>query len=781
MGLGRFSNFVFLLIFIFVGNSVIAQVIDTIANWDGIDVEWTIIAPSGQLVVNPEQQGINPSGHCFELITSNNPYDFIFTDFSVPLNFDEFPTYRLKILAPESGGSVLLKFENSDNSSWQEIEKTPTPGQWDDLEFDFSGVTAIDFVRMVIFFDFQGSTANSNWYLDDVIRIADSTPGLTSNLPIVIINTNGVEIPDEPKIEGLMGIIDNGPGNVNNQYDPPNDYNGHIGIEIRGQSSQMFPKKSYGFETRDEQGNNLNVPLLGMPEENDWILYAPYSDKSMLRNFISFYMGSKLDPYCSRIAYCEVIVNNEYMGVYMLMEKIKKDENRVSIATLNPEDISGDELTGGYMLKVDKIDPDFIYGEDGWKSYPSPPYPNAMNITFQYYYPKAGDIVQQQRSYIQDYISTAENALTGSIFSDPENGYNKYLNTGSFIDQMILAEIAKEVDNYRYSTYFYKEKDSDGGKLFAGPAWDFNLGYANVDYWSAGVEYYGWQYNLVEANEWSIMFWWKRLMEDPYYRNLLKTRWYQLRENELSNDNLAFAIDSVLTYIDEAQQRNYEKWPILGTYIWPNYNWEGNDYDDEVAFFENWFFNRLDWIDSNIPGTWLLPSAHLTGYYPEMTVTLSDDYFSRNVLKNKYFTLNNAPEGLEIDTVIFLNASQATIMLTGYLSNPADISVTMESKILNSFEDLTSSSLIVSIYANYATETSLQVYAAQNTIVVNFNQPKLLGEKVEIFSLAGQRVKMAKLEQSRSNQIAVNLNPGIYFCRFSIDGKPITKRLSIIN
>jgi hypothetical protein len=229
-----------------------------------------------------------------------------------------------------------------------------------------------------------------------------------------------------------MGIIDNGYGNMNNQYDPFNDYDGFIGIETRGQSSQMFPKKSHGVETRDAEGENLNVPLLGMPEENDWILYAPYSDKSMLRNFMTFYMGSKLDPYCTRMAYCEVIVNNDYKGVYILMEKIKKDENRVNIATLKPEDISGDELTGGYIVSVDKIPPDFVYNEDGWKSYPAPPYPNSMNITFQYYYPDPDDMVSQQKTYIRNYVTSAENALTGSNFSNPNFGYNKYFNDLTF-------------------------------------------------------------------------------------------------------------------------------------------------------------------------------------------------------------------------------------------------------------------------------------------------------------------------------------------------------------
>lgn len=779
MSQGRYTYLLLFLMFFFSRNQVSSQIIDTIANWDGINVNWTVVAALGEVVENPEQQGINPSAECLEITTSENSYDFIFTDFSTSINFEEYPLYRLKILAPESGGSVLLKFENSTNTSWEEIEKNPTPGQWDDLEFDFSATTATDFVRMVIFCDFLGTTPGNQWYIDDVIRISGGPVGLTTNLPIVIINTYGVVIPDEPKIVGYMGIIDNGPGNMNNQYDPPNDYDGYIGIEVRGQSAQMFPKQSYGFETRDELGENLNVSLLGMPEENDWILYAPYSDKSMLRNFISFYMGSKLDPYCSRMAYCEVIENNDYKGIYILMEKIKKDENRVNIATLNPEDISGDELTGGYIIKVDKIDPDFVYGTDGWKSFPTPPYPNAMKITFQYYYPKAEDLVQPQSNYIQNYITIAENALTNTSFSDPNIGYNKYFNTGSFVDQMILNEVSKDVDKYRYSTFFYKEKDSDGGKLFAGPAWDFNLGYSNVDYWSPGNDYTNWMYTMVEPVEWGIMFWWKRLMEDLYFRDLFKTRWEQLRQNELSNDYLEYAIDSIVGYIDDAQQRNYERWPILGEYVWPNYNWYGNNYADEVVFFENWLFNRLSWIDYNITGTLLTPSAELSGFFPELVITLSDDYFSRSILKKKYFSLNNAPPDLLIDTVIYLNASQATIKLLGNVNEPLAISVTMKAKILNSFDDLTSSQLSAGVDFEPIKNLNAKIYTSKNKVHFVCSHPELLGEYIKIINLSGQLIISFEIEPTQMNNFSLNIPAGIYLCSYQFDGQKQTQKFFI--
>ena len=145
----------------------------------------------------------------------------------------------------------------------------------------------------------------------------------SSNLPIVVINTNGQAIQDDPRIVCDMGIIDNGFGNINSINDPFNDYNGKISIEYRGSSSQSFPKKAYALETQDAIGNNNNVSILGMPVENDWILYAPYTDKSLMRNFLTFYLGRRMNNYSPRTVYCELVVNGDYRGVYVLMEKIK--------------------------------------------------------------------------------------------------------------------------------------------------------------------------------------------------------------------------------------------------------------------------------------------------------------------------------------------------------------------------------------------------------------------------------------------------------------------------
>lgn len=173
---------------------------------------------------------------------------------------------------------------------------------------------------------------------------------LTSNLPIVIINTQGLTIPDEPKMTAKMKIIYNGEGVINSISDSLYHYDGWIGIERRGSSTQQFQKKSYSLETRLESGENNNVELLGLPRENDWILYAPFSDKTLMRNALIFTLSNETGWYAPRTRFCEVILNDEYMGVYVFMEKIKRDRNRVDIAKLNPDDTEGDQLTGGYIM-----------------------------------------------------------------------------------------------------------------------------------------------------------------------------------------------------------------------------------------------------------------------------------------------------------------------------------------------------------------------------------------------------------------------------------------------
>jgi len=156
-----------------------------------------------------------------------------------------------------------------------------------------------------------------------------------SNLPIVLITTPVEQsIMDDPRIVAQMGIINNGFNVRNYITDPFTNYNGRIEIEIRGSTSQQYPKKGYGFETQDVLGNNLEVSILGMPVENDWILYGPYPDKPMVRNALTFDIAEKMGHYASAYRYCELVIDGDYRGVYMMMERIKRDLNRVNIANL---------------------------------------------------------------------------------------------------------------------------------------------------------------------------------------------------------------------------------------------------------------------------------------------------------------------------------------------------------------------------------------------------------------------------------------------------------------
>jgi len=151
-----------------------------------------------------------------------------------------------------------------------------------------------------------------------------------------------------------MGVIYNGLNQVNWLDDPFNDYDGKIGIELHGTSSLIYDKKNFSIETRNEDGTYNNVELVGLPKENDWILHGAYSDKSLLRNAISYYWGRQTGRYAPRTQICEIFINEEYRGLYLLTEKIKVDNDRVDIANLTLEDIEGDQLTVGYIIKIDR-------------------------------------------------------------------------------------------------------------------------------------------------------------------------------------------------------------------------------------------------------------------------------------------------------------------------------------------------------------------------------------------------------------------------------------------
>jgi hypothetical protein len=450
--------------------------------------------------------------------------------------------------------------------------------------------------------------------------LAQSVNLTSSNLPIIVINTNGQEIPNEPKIMADMGIIYNGPGQRNNITDPFNHYNGKIGIEIRGQSSQMFPQKSYGLDLWNANGEAIDQSLFGLPAESDWVLYAPYTDKTLMRNFLAYTMSRELGRWAANCRFVEVIVDGDYRGVYVFMEKIKRNSRRVNIARLRNTDNSGDALTGGYIFSLDKE-------PNGWFSSYRPP--NASNNNtrqFSYVYPNPEDITSQQKAYIKSYVDSFESVLIGPRYQDPVEGVRRFADLTSFMDFFFINEISRNVDGYRLSSYFHKDRDSRDRRIHAGPVWDFDLAFRNANYCS-GSEVTGWAYmfNYVCPGDGAglIPFWWERLMTDTAYTSALRCRWESARENTLSLTRINTLIDSVVSLLAEAQPRQHTRWPILGEYVWPNPQPIPTTYAGEISALKSWIRARMEWIDLSLPnggrcGDWPLdqPGSIVVNAYP---------------------------------------------------------------------------------------------------------------------------------------------------------------------
>ncbi len=408
-------------------------------------------------------------------------------------------------------------------------------------------------------------------------------------LPLVAIYTQNVTIPDEPKIQAILKISDRG--------EPL--FEGPVGIETRGQSSQYFyPKKQYGFETRSIEDFELDVDvsLLGLPEEEDWILQAPYGDKSLMRNVLTYSLSEDMGRYASRTRYVNLNLNDQNDGVYVLMERLKRDVNRIDINELRPVENEGSALTGGYILKIDKgtdINPTTAFASKYTSS-------EQSVIHFLYETPDAETITTAQKDYIQRYISDFEDALQSENFTDANEGYKAYINVDSFVDFFILTELGNNVDGYRLSTWHTKDRDE---KLKMGPVWDFNLAYGNANY-CAAERYDVWAYRLSDrcpGDFYPVPFWWMRLMQDPAFKEAVKTRFTSLRQGVLSDASIAAKIEQYRELLDSSNNAgyNFSRWPILGEWVWPNF-FVGQTYKEEVDYLKEWTLNRTAWLDEQI-------------------------------------------------------------------------------------------------------------------------------------------------------------------------------------
>lgn len=379
----------------------------------------------------------------------------------------------------------------------------------------------------------------------------------SSTLPIVIITTdNNAPIGDINRVLGNMKIIDNGPGNINYLTDQNNatslNYNGRIDIEIRGSYSQNIEKKGYGLTTlKSDNSSNNNVILLGMPKENDWVLNSLAYDPALVRDFVSYGIARNMGNYAPRTAYCELMINGNYRGIYLLQEKIKADNDRVNITKILTTQNTLPELSGGYITKCDKNT-----GGDpiAWIF---PAYAPSENPNFIHELPKASEVTSQQNSYIYNqFLNLA--STTASSNSSLLNGYPSIIDVPSFVDFMLCNELASNVDAYQFSTYFHKDRN---GKLRAGPIWDLNLSYGN-DLFDIG-------FDRSKTNIWQFANgdndgakFWKDLFLNNTYKCYLAKRWYEVSQPgmPMNSNSINTLIDSAVNLITPALQREQTRW-----------------------------------------------------------------------------------------------------------------------------------------------------------------------------------------------------------------------------
>jgi len=440
----------------------------------------------------------------------------------------------------------------------------------------------------------------------------------TGALPYIRITTD-VAIENEPKVPGDMAVFEN----QTLRFSAP------VGIEYRGSTSfRLSDKKSYGIETWDENDQDVNASILGFPEEEDWILTGhvfrsssnTIFDPSLMHHYIGYELYRSMGRYASRSKFVELEVNQDYLGTYIFMEKLKRDNHRIDLAKMTPADNELPNVTGGYILKIDKtaggdVAPNepLSYYYDNWGddaryseaiSFRSnydiygnllntpafdPPYHSGqfLETYFLYEYPKSEEITSAQKQYIQTYLNDFETALLEDDFTTDHRTYTQFIDLDSFVDFFIINEITGNIDGYRISTYLNKER---GSKLKMGPIWDLNIGYnrQNRVPFTDWIAHYN---NYVDRDAWMVPFWWPRLLQDPVFQQRLKQRWQTLRSNQLSTTTVLGLVQSTADYLIEngAIERNYERWNGLEV-----------DYEQSIVALKSYLDDRLNWMDEQI-------------------------------------------------------------------------------------------------------------------------------------------------------------------------------------
>lgn len=359
-------------------------------------------------------------------------------------------------------------------------------------------------------------------------------------------------------------------------------------MNIRGQSSLKYEKKQYTIRLIDKHGLESPQELLGMNSHDKWVLNGMYSDKSLIRNKISYKLGRNIMDYAPDTRYVEVYLKNtaeelnrkkDYIGVYLLTEKIERDKNRIDIEKSSEKykDVS-------FIISRDKIKLDDIVLENDWSILEDNFIVDANNnvkarTVFTTTYPSKSNMTALDEKRIEDYINKFEYALRSSDFTNKREGYRKYIDENSFIEYALINELTKNIDGGEVSAYFHKDI---GGRMKAGPIWDFDQSLGNT--------------HLEEINEPTgfrmiNVVWFERLFQDEAFVKKYKTKYKQYRNTIWSDKNIDKLVDEALLELGSSIDRNREKWYEKDS---------KEDYEKEVEDIRSFLKKRLDWMDENI-------------------------------------------------------------------------------------------------------------------------------------------------------------------------------------
>jgi hypothetical protein len=427
---------------------------------------------------------------------------------------------------------------------------------------------------------------SSEAVLETYTQLEKDVEDFSSNLPILVLTSSRRPSSETQKTPVVARFIEPGQGRAQLKGAASLELRGDV--NVRGFSSTRYPKKSFTFRLRDEYGEKAKVGLLGMPKDSDWVLLAPYPDKTLMRDVLAYDLSRAMGHYATRTRFVEVFLNQtgdslsfrDYVGVYVLVEKIKRGKNRVDIQELGPSDNGDAEISGGYIFKRDHSNKE------------SPTFTSRGGEFFMVE-PDAEDISPQQREWIERHWRALERSIFGNQFLDPRKGYQHYLDVPSFIDQHWLIEMSKNIDGFRYSVYFSKDR---GGKVKSAPVWDWNLSFGNANYLD-GESPSGWYTEQLRDTEIS---WSRRLVADPEYNQKQLDRWWELRRTVFQPESIHRRIDEMAAQLQEAQARNFRRWSILGRHVHPN-AFVGETYQEEINYMKEWVKDRIAWIDRQMP------------------------------------------------------------------------------------------------------------------------------------------------------------------------------------